>query len=37
MIENARRTVAETEEVGVEITNELAKNRAKIESTQEKV
>ena len=37
MIANATRTVIETEEVGTEITEELARNRAKIESSQSKV
>ncbi len=34
---NAQRTVAETEEIGVEITRNLADNRAKIESAHGKV
>jgi len=33
MILNATRTVAETNEVGIEINNELARNREKIESS----
>lgn len=37
MIANAYRTVAETEEVGLEITSELARNREKIESSRAKV
>lgn len=37
MIANAHRTVAETEEVGMEITSELARNREKIESARTKV
>lgn len=36
-IASATRTVAETEEVGMDITKELASNRAKIESVQSKV
>jgi len=36
MIANASKTVAETEEVGLEITSELARNRQKIESSQAK-
>ncbi len=36
MIANATKTVYETEEVGMEITNELAKNRSKIEASQAK-
>ena len=34
---NATRTVAETEEVGIEITNELARNREKIETGRSRV
>lgn len=34
---NAQRTVAETEEVGIEITNELARNREKILSSRARV
>ena len=37
MIANAHRTVAETEEVGMEITSELARNREKIEGARSKV
>lgn len=37
MIQNATRTVAETEEVGEEITAELARNREKINSSRAKV
>ena len=37
MIMNAQRTVAETEEVGLEITTELARNREKIQSAHGKV
>lgn len=37
MIQNATRTVAETEEVGLEITQELARNREKIESSRARV
>lgn len=37
MILNATRTVAETEEVGLEITAELKRNREKIESAQDRV
>ncbi len=37
VIANATRTVAETEEVGLEITSELARNREKIESSRAKV
>jgi len=37
MILNAQRTVAETEEVGIEITNELARNREKIDSSRARV
>lgn len=37
MIDNARRTVAETEEVGLEITSELSRNREKIDSSREQV
>lgn len=37
MILNAQRTVGETEEVALEITSELAKNREKIESAHSKV
>lgn len=37
LIANATRTVMETEEVGMEITTELGKNRAKIESSQSKL
>jgi hypothetical protein len=37
MIANASRTVAETEDVGMEITQELKRNREKIESSREKV
>ena len=37
LIANATRTVAETEEVGLEITTELARNREKIESSHAKV
>lgn len=36
-IEEARRRVAETEEVAVTITDELARNREKIQSTHSKV
>lgn len=36
MIANATKTVAETEDVGLEITTELARNRQKIESSQAK-
>lgn len=36
MISNAHRTVNETEEVGMEITAELARNREKIESSRAK-
>ena len=37
MIENARRVVEETEEVGNEVTQELMRNREKLESTRDKV
>ena len=37
MILNATRTVAETEDVATEITDELGRNRSKIESSQSKV
>ena len=37
VIGKAMRTVAETEEVGAEITSELARNREKIESAHSKV
>ena len=37
IIENATRTVAETEEVAIEITQELGRNREKIESAHNKV
>lgn len=37
MISNAHRSVLETEEVGMEITSELARNREKIESSRAKV
>ncbi len=37
MILNATRTVQETEEVGLEITSELARNREKIESSRARV
>lgn len=37
MILSAHRTVAETEEVGNEITAELARNREKIQSARSKV
>ncbi len=37
MIANATRTVAETEEVGLEITQELSRNREKIESSRARV
>lgn len=37
MIINATRTVAETHEVGIEITNELARNREKIVSAHNRV
>lgn len=37
MIENAHRTVLETEEVGMEITTELQRNREKIQSSRAKV
>ena len=37
MIANAQRTVADTEEVGLEITNELQRNREKIQSSHAKV
>mmetsp|Transcript_24990 Transcript_24990/g.23969 ORF Transcript_24990/g.23969 Transcript_24990/m.23969 type:complete len:216 (-) Transcript_24990:114-761(-) len=37
MIANSLRTVAETEEVGLEITSELARNREKIQSSHGKV
>lgn len=37
MIQNATRAVADTEEVGMEITSELARNREKIESSKAKV
>lgn len=37
MISNAHRTVLETELVGLEITAELARNRATIESSRDKV
>ena len=37
MISNAHRTVSETEEVGMEITAELARNREKIEASRAKV
>ena len=33
----ATRTIAETEEVGVEITHELARNREKIQSSRSRV
>lgn len=36
MIENAHRTVLETEEVGMEITTELQRNREKIQSSRAK-
>lgn len=37
MILNATKTIAETEEVGLEITSELARNREKITSAHSKV
>lgn len=37
LISNAHRSVSETEEVGMEITAELARNREKIESSRAKV
>jgi vesicle transport through interaction with t-SNAREs 1 len=37
LIANAQRTVAETEEVGMEITSELTRNREKIQSSRAKV
>jgi hypothetical protein len=37
MIANAQRTVAETEEIGLEITSELQRNREKIQSSHAKV
>lgn len=37
MIANAQRTVAETEEVGLEIATELQRNREKIQSAHAKV
>lgn len=37
MISNAHRSVLESEEVGMEITSELARNREKIESSRAKV
>lgn len=37
LIGNAHRMVSETEEVGMEITAELARNREKIESSRAKV
>lgn len=37
VIRNAERTVYETEELGVEITNELLKNREKIQGVRAKV
>lgn len=37
MIANATRTVAETEEVGLEITNQLQQNRETINSAHSKV
>lgn len=36
MIANAHRTVLETEEVGMEITTELQRNREKIQSSRSK-
>lgn len=36
-IRNATKTVAETEEVAINITSELNRNREKIESTRDKV
>jgi vesicle transport through interaction with t-SNAREs protein 1 len=36
MIDQAHRTVAETEEIGLEITSELSRNREKIESSRAK-
>lgn len=36
MIANAQRTIAETEEIGLDITSELARNREKIESSRAK-
>jgi hypothetical protein len=36
-LERARRTMQETEEIGMEVTEELGNNRAKIESTHGKV
>jgi hypothetical protein len=36
-LERARRTMQETEEVGLEVTHELGQNRAKIESTKGRV
>ena len=36
-ISAARRTIADTEEVAISITDELSRNREKIESTHEKV
>jgi len=37
MILNAQRTIAETEDVGADITEQLGENRSKIESTRDKV
>jgi len=37
IIENAKRTVAETEEIGIETIAELQNNREKIESARAKV
>jgi len=37
LIENATRTVAETEDVAIEITQDLARNREKIDSISNKV
>lgn len=37
MIMNAQRTVAETEEVGLQITEELGRNREKIQSAHSRV
>jgi non-canonical (house-cleaning) NTP pyrophosphatase len=37
MLSNAHRAVTESEEVGLEITAELARNREKIESSRAKV
>jgi hypothetical protein len=37
MILNATRTVEETREVGIEITNELSRNREKIERSRARV